>query len=155
MFRAKTIKTVLQHYRALEINMHSNPPSSVQSRQRPGVCPCLLHSSLCAPQTDCWVRPCTAGGGHQAPQLLASRSSPPWLAGQLQRGDKVQEDNTCTVSVLYAIWPVWSYLRTVLSMKKRDWHTLGLPANRFQKATVQWLLLCVIEPHFCLCLQGR
>lgn len=73
----------------------------VQSRQRAGVCPYLLHSSLCAPQTDCWAHPCTAGGGRQAPQPWASRSSPPWLAGRLQRGEKVQEDNTRTVSVLY------------------------------------------------------
>lgn len=58
-------------------------------RQSSGVCLCPLHSCLCAPQTDCWVHPCTAGGGHQVPRQLALLSSPLWLAAQLQRCDKV------------------------------------------------------------------
>lgn len=76
-------------------------------RQSSGVCLCLLHSCLCAPQTDCWVHPCTAGGGHQVPRQLALLSSPLWLAAQLQRCDKV----------LYVLCLVTVCLRCLLSVR--------------------------------------
>lgn len=57
---------------------------SVQFRQSWDVRPCPLRSCLCAPQTDCWAHPCSAGGGHSVPQPMASHSSPLWLAAQLQ-----------------------------------------------------------------------
>lgn len=59
-------------------------------RQSLVVCPCPLRSCLCAPQTDCWARPCTAGGGHRVPHPMASHSSPPVSVAQLQGGHKVK-----------------------------------------------------------------
>lgn len=85
-------------------------------RQSSGVCLCLLHSCLCAPQTDCWVHPCTAGGGHQVPRQLALLSSPLWLAAQLQRCDKV----------LYVLCLVTVCLRCLL-------FTCGLRASQLQR----------------------
>lgn len=68
----------------------SSHPSKVKFRQSSGVCLCPRHSCLYVLQTSCWVLPCTAGGGHRVPLRSASLFSALWLAGQLQRGDKVQ-----------------------------------------------------------------